>query len=191
MAASAEMLKKTSTLSVALTIGSLMIGGKAEAPKRVDRTSNPLYVEAVFPGTGEGNITEQMQAAGNAILRARAEKRRRERQRQHEIELRKQREAQQAAVAQAASSPTVTAGNSGCGDNPSAQFIYQHESGCDPTAENAGGCLGIGQDCNGQLRSACPNLDYACENQFFTNYAMSRYGSWEAAEAFWRSNNWW
>lgn len=86
----------------------------------------------------------------------------------------------------------------GCGDNQYAAYIYGMESGgripgnCNPTAQNAGGCLGIAQACPGsKLLAVCPNLDYACENIFFANYALARYGSWAGAYAFWLAHNYW
>lgn len=80
----------------------------------------------------------------------------------------------------------------GCGDNSYASYIYTHESGCNLQAQNAGGCLGIGQACPGsKLLAVCPNLDYECENEFFTQYAVSRYGSWEGAYNAWLSQGWW
>jgi biotin carboxyl carrier protein len=96
------------------------------------------------------------------------------------------------AVASAASSGYMT----GCGDNASAAFIYGQESGgrvtgrCNPGAVNGGGCYGIGQDCNGIVRNQC-GTDYACQNAYFNDYAVRRYGSWGGAEQFWRANGWW
>lgn len=81
---------------------------------------------------------------------------------------------------------------SGCGDNTYAQFIYEHESGCNLNARNAGGCLGIGQACPGsKLLNACPDLSYACQNAFFTAYANSAYGGWAGAYAKWQRSHWW
>lgn len=81
---------------------------------------------------------------------------------------------------------------SGCGDNSYANYIYMHESGCNTGAINSIGCLGIGQACPGsKLRNACPGLDYACQNAFFSSYAIGRYGSWAAAYNFWINNHWW
>lgn len=77
-----------------------------------------------------------------------------------------------------------------CGNNMYAQYIYQHESGCSTTIRNSLGCVGIGQDCNGSLVNQCPNLDYTCENQFFTAYSQ-KYGGWEGSYQFWLKNNWW
>lgn len=81
-------------------------------------------------------------------------------------------------------------------------FIYEHESGDTLTSVNASGCVGLGQDCNGQLAVACPDwqTDYACQDKYFTSYMLSRYGSWTAAKAHWLARvpingvdvgNWW
>lgn len=93
--------------------------------------------------------------------------------------------------------PTGQGPMSGCGDNQYAAYIYGQESGghvtgnCNPSARNPGGCLGIGQACPGsKLVAACPNLDYACENAFFTNYA-NKYGGWAGSYQFWLANGWW
>lgn len=74
--------------------------------------------------------------------------------------------------------------------NSAKAFIYSRESGNNPNATNPNGCYGIGQDCNGRVRSSC-GADYACQDQYFTNYAMARYGSWENAQVFWNSHGWW
>ena len=69
-------------------------------------------------------------------------------------------------------------------------FIYAHESGNNPNATNSRGCYGLGQDCNGVVRNLC-GADYACQDAYFTRYAMSRYGSWAGALAFWQAHHWW
>ncbi len=74
--------------------------------------------------------------------------------------------------------------------NAAKAFIYQKESGNNPNATNPIGCYGIGQDCNGIVRDRC-GANYECQDAYFTDYAMRRYGSWEAAYAFWQSNRWW
>lgn len=80
--------------------------------------------------------------------------------------------------------------NPGCSDPKSC--IYSRESGNDPTKYNSIGCLGLGQACPGsKLLSACPTMDYGCEDQWFTSYMEGRYGSWDNAWAFWQANNWW
>ncbi len=74
--------------------------------------------------------------------------------------------------------------------NGAKAYIYSRESGNNPNATNPNGCYGIGQDCNGVVRSQC-GADYACQDEYFTAYAMRRYGSWENALAFWQANHWW
>lgn len=74
--------------------------------------------------------------------------------------------------------------------NAAKAFIYARESGNNPNATNPNGCYGLGQDCNGVLRTMC-GADYACQDAFFDRYAAARYGSWEAAYAFWQANHWW
>lgn len=79
-----------------------------------------------------------------------------------------------------------------CGDNEFANFIYMKESGCRLDAQNPSGCLGIGQSCPGsKLLAVCPDLDYACQNAFFTDYAIDRYGSWANAYTEWNRKGWW
>lgn len=68
-------------------------------------------------------------------------------------------------------------------------FIYQHESGNNPNAVNSIGCRGLGQACPGSKLPCGDN--YACQDAWFTNYAMTRYGSWEAAYNFWIAHRWW
>lgn len=77
-------------------------------------------------------------------------------------------------------------------------FIYCHESGNDPTSVNAYGCRGLGQACPG-TKLPCGE-DYACQDEYFTNYMLQRYHTWEAAKAFWLARvpingkdvgNWW
>ena len=84
---------------------------------------------------------------------------------------------------------------SGCGDNEYAAYIYGQESGgrvtgnCNPSSVNAGGCRGIGQACPGS-KLPC-GADYACQNAYFTNYALGKYKSWAAAYNFHKANGWW
>ena len=74
--------------------------------------------------------------------------------------------------------------------NQAKAFIYQHESGNNPGAINSQGCRGLGQACPGS-KLPCSNSDYACQDAWFTNYAMTRYGSWEAAYQWWVQHSWW
>lgn len=69
-------------------------------------------------------------------------------------------------------------------------FIYMKESGNNPNATNAQGCYGIGQDCNGIVKSKC-GANYACQDAYFSSYANSRYGGWDGALAAWQSKHWW
>ncbi len=107
-------------------------------------------------------------------------------------------EAAKAAEVKVVSTPVAQGPVGNCGDNYYASYIYGMESGgrvvgnCNPSAKNAGGCLGIGQACPGsKLIAACPGLDYTCQNAYFTNYAVSRYGDWAGAYNFWIGNGWW
>ncbi len=76
-----------------------------------------------------------------------------------------------------------------CGDNIYANYIYMHESGCSTRAVNSIGCRGIGQSCPGS-KLPCGD-DYVCQNNWFTNYAIARYGSWKAAYETWLVQHWW
>lgn len=85
---------------------------------------------------------------------------------------------------------TYTTASYPVSDDAAKAFIYAHESGNNPNATNPNGCYGLGQDCNGRVRALC-GADYACQDEYFTNYAMSRYGSWANAQAFWQAHSWW
>lgn len=77
----------------------------------------------------------------------------------------------------------------GSGDAKS--FIYEHESGNRTDAVNASsGACGLGQalPCS---KMPCSLQDYACQDNFFTNYMLARYGTWENARAFWQVHSWW
>ena len=114
----------------------------------------------------------------------------REQARLQAIEAQKQAQVVQSTIA--TPKAPVVAQNTPVDSNSAKMFIYNKESGNNPLARNASGCLGLGQACPGsKLLAVCPSLDYACQDAFFTNYAISRYGSWEGALAFWLSHNWW
>lgn len=83
----------------------------------------------------------------------------------------------------------VGSASAGCGDNQYKSYIYMHESGCRTTAVNSIGCRGIGQACPGS-KLPCGD-DFACQDAYFSNYAINRYGSWEKAYQFWVKNRWW
>lgn len=70
-------------------------------------------------------------------------------------------------------------------------FIYMKESGNRTNAINpSSGACGLGQalPCS---KMPCSLSDYACQDQFFTQYMINRYGTWENAKAFWLSHRWW
>lgn len=90
-------------------------------------------------------------------------------------------------VAQNASGVVHAAGcNTG---NPYKDFIYMRESRCRTTAVNSIGCRGLGQACPGS-KLPC-GADFACQDAWFSNYAITRYGSWERAYQVWVANSWW
>jgi hypothetical protein len=73
-------------------------------------------------------------------------------------------------------------------------YIFTHESGNSLTAENADGCLGLGQACPGsKLVAACPDwqTDYTCQLDYFTSYADSTYGGWAGAYEHELVDHWW
>lgn len=78
---------------------------------------------------------------------------------------------------------------SGCGNDPYMAYIYQHESGCNPSAVNSIGCRGIGQACPGS-KLPC-GADFACQDAWFKQYAISRYGSPYLAMLAWQGQLWW
>lgn len=106
---------------------------------------------------------------------------------------RKAAEAAKAPVVQVASysAPVDTGPVAGCGDNFYANYIYMHESGCRTHNPNGLGCDGIGQACPASKVIGPCGYDYACQNAWFTNYAIGRYGSWAGAYQFWVANHWW
>lgn len=77
-------------------------------------------------------------------------------------------------------------------------YIMTDESGWNPAAVSANKCIGLGQNCRDEegdywLDDACPNWreDPVCQLGRFEQYAVGRYGSWEAAYHFKRRNGWW
>ena len=70
-------------------------------------------------------------------------------------------------------------------------WIYQHESGNNPNAVNPiSGACGLAQalPCS---KMNCELGDYACQDNWATQYMLNRYGSWIAAYNFWQCNKWW
>ena len=88
--------------------------------------------------------------------------------------------------------PIVTKTYPTLSTNQYKSYIYMRESGNNPTRYSSSGCLGLGQACPGsKLLNVCPTMSYSCEDAWFTNYAISRYGSWAGAYNFWINNHWW
>ena len=74
----------------------------------------------------------------------------------------------------------------------SLSFIVSHESGWNPNAVNpSSGARGLFQ-CLGHAECDSPSYinDYHVQVDWGLNYIAGRYGSPDAAAAFWRANNW-
>lgn len=112
-------------------------------------------------------------------------------------------QAQAAAQAQLAAQQAIQAAYiaANVSSNDAKLFIYLHESGNVPCKINGGAidcnyngnrACGIGQALPCQkLTAVCPLTDYACQDGFFTQYAIARYGSWVGAYNFWQQHHWW
>jgi len=76
-------------------------------------------------------------------------------------------------------------------DNAARNTIIRLESSGNPYAVNkSSGAVGLYQ-CLPTVH-ACPSLgDVAGQHRWGSNYMTSRYGTWENALAFWRTNGWW
>ena len=71
------------------------------------------------------------------------------------------------------------------------RYIYQAESGNNPSSVNRySGACGLGQalPCS---KMPCSLRDYNCQDNFFTGYMLSRYGSWYNAYVFWINHRYW
>lgn len=77
-----------------------------------------------------------------------------------------------------------------CGSDPYMAQIYMRESGCRTTALNSIGCYGIGQSCPASKIAHCGS-DFSCQDAWFRQYAISRYGSFAGAWAAWQRQHWW
>lgn len=90
--------------------------------------------------------------------------------------------------------PTTSAGVVSVSD-PNEEAVITAESNGDVSDKNSGGCIGLMQDCTGNLVIACPDwaTDAACQLNYFTNVMLSdpKYGSWAAVEAHELTYNWW
>ena len=73
-------------------------------------------------------------------------------------------------------------------------YIMTRESHWNPADVNGRGCIGLGQFCNqSNLTIPCPDwqIDASCQLNVFNSYAVSKYGTWANAVAFWQSHGWW
>ncbi|MEN2286819.1 peptidase M23, partial [Enterococcus lactis] len=98
-----------------------------------------------------------------------------------------QTETQAAPVAETQSAPAATeTTTTATSTNAAKEWIAQKESSGSYTATN-GRYIG-----RYQLDSSYLNGDYSAANQekVAEQYVASRYGSWEAAKAFWEANGW-
>lgn len=77
-----------------------------------------------------------------------------------------------------------------CGSDPQMAYIYTVESGCRTGAYNELGCRGLGQACPGG-KLPCSDSDWTCQDNWFRNYAVERYGSIYNAYVFRLNHNWW
>jgi len=93
-----------------------------------------------------------------------------------------------APVAEPAPAPTPIVG---CGSDSNMAYIYQHESGCNTASINASsGACGLGQawPC---AKLPCTLSDWDCQNNWFTAYAIARYGSTYNAYIYWVNHHNW
>lgn len=70
-------------------------------------------------------------------------------------------------------------------------YVYSHESGCNKYARNrSSSACGLGQawPCS---KLPCSLSDYSCQDRWFSNYALSRYGSWYNAYKYWAAHRNW
>lgn len=110
---------------------------------------------------------------------------------QADLQAKREQKAKDIAVVaqQAFTAPVRTQTAYAASGNADKDYIYMRESGNRTTAINEIGCRGLGQACPG-TKLPCGD-DYACQDAWFTQYAMQRYGSWSNARAFWDKNRWW
>lgn len=98
-----------------------------------------------------------------------------------------QAKASNAGVAYAAPAPAYHS------DNWYMEFIFQHESSGNPGSVNSIGACGLGQalPCT-KMSSVCGwPASTSCQVSWFSNYAIQRYGSWQAAYYYWINHGNW
>jgi parvulin-like peptidyl-prolyl isomerase len=133
---------------------------------------------------------QEKEEQAKKIKRLQDEQKRLERDLQAKLHKEAQEKEKLAQAAEKALGTNVVHAEGSCNTgNKYKDFIYMHESSCNPGAVNSIGCRGIGQACPGS-KLPCGN-DFACQDKWFSNYAIKRYGSWEKAYQFWLANSWW
>ncbi len=85
--------------------------------------------------------------------------------------------------------PPAPVGVTNCGSDPNMAYIYQHESGCRTNAIGPNGPCGLGQalPCS---KLPCSLSDWTCQNNWFTQYCLSTYGSTYNCYIFWVNHHW-
>lgn len=134
-------------------------------------------------------VQQEIEAKNKSLLQSSSDKQQLQKQLEDlQKQLQAKKDSQARALAEAA--PVVrTAYPVPSGDAKA--FIYSHESGNNPASINrSSGACGLGQalPCS---KMPCSLQDYACQDNFFTGYMISRYGTWENARAFWIAHRWW
>lgn len=76
-------------------------------------------------------------------------------------------------------------------DYAAVDYIVSHESGWNPDAtEPTSGAHGLPQALP-YSKTGCGWDDPVCQLEWASGYAVSRYGSWWAAQAYWQNNHYW
>lgn len=176
----------------------LIIAGAFYFASKVNKTSNTIKLNQLELKSTQYKLQE-LNSSYDAVLKEKSDTAAQKEAQdakvkeleQQKTELERQLQSRIAEKAKVASIQTaqVYAAAANCG-TPKA-CIYMKESGNNPAAiyKSSGAC-GIGQawPCS---KLPCTLSDYACQDAWFTNYAITRYGSWDAAWSFWQANHYW
>lgn len=186
----------------------LIVGFAAVAIKNINTTNQKLHIKGLEIKSNEAKLLELNQKYDQVLKEKADTKAEQEKQSEQikELESEKSRlerelsvkrenirlEAEKLSkVAKKASGTQIAVAGAGCNTgNKYKDFIYYKESTCNPKAVNPIGCKGIGQACPASKIAHCGD-NFACQDEWFSNYAVQRYGSWENAYNFWIRNNWW
>jgi hypothetical protein len=174
----------------------LIICGAFYFASRVTHTSNTLKINQLELKSTQYKLQE-LNSQYDAVLQEKtateAEKASQDAKVQElekaKIELERQLQSKLAEKQRVASIQTAQVFAAGANCDTPKMCIYMKESGNNPLAVNSIGCRGIGQACPG-TKLPC-GADYACQDAWFTNYAIARYGSWDNAWVKWQQQGWW